>query len=88
MRLTEWNEFGNADIIALSDMMPEIYAELSFSETNALTEALNRLAAYEDTGLEPDEIDSVFIHNVIEENQRLKKLAQVEEEGNGDNSLR
>lgn len=47
-RLTEWDEFGNADIIALSDMMPEIYAELSFDETNALTEALNRLAAYED----------------------------------------
>ena len=47
-RLTEWGEFGNADIIALSDMMPEIYAELSFSETCALTEALNRLAQYED----------------------------------------
>ena len=47
-RLTEWDEFGNADIIALSDMMPEIYAELSFSETNALTEALNCLAKYED----------------------------------------
>lgn len=55
-RLTEWDEFGNADVIALSDMMPEIYAELSFSETNALTEALNRLAKYEDIGLEPEEI--------------------------------
>lgn len=47
-RLTERDEFGNAYIIALSDMMPEIYAEFSFSETNALTDALNRLAAYED----------------------------------------
>ena len=37
---------GNADIIALSEVMPELYAELSFSETNALTNALNRLAAY------------------------------------------
>ena len=55
-RLTEWDEFGNADIIALCDMMPEIYAELSFGETNALTEALNRLAKYEDIGLEPEEI--------------------------------
>lgn len=55
-RLTERDEFGNADIIALSDMMPEIYAELSFSETNALTDVLNRLAAYEDTGLEPEEV--------------------------------
>ena len=35
-RLTEWDEYGNADIIALSDVMPEIYAELSFDETNVL----------------------------------------------------
>lgn len=55
-RLTEWDEYGNADIIALSDVMPEIYAELSFSETNDLTDVLNRLAAYEDTGLEPEEV--------------------------------
>ncbi len=47
-RLTEIDEYGNADIIALSDVMPELYAELSFSEVNALTDALNRLAAYED----------------------------------------
>lgn len=47
-RLTERDEFGNADIIALSDVMPELYAELSFSETNALTDALNKLAEYED----------------------------------------
>ncbi len=31
-RLTERDEFGNADIIALEDIMPELYAELSFSE--------------------------------------------------------
>lgn len=47
-RLTERDEFGNADIIALSNVMPELYAELSFSETNALTDALNKLAEYED----------------------------------------
>ena len=39
--------------------MPEIYAELSFSETNALTDVLNRLAAYEDTGLEPREAQKI-----------------------------
>ena len=55
-RLTERDEYGNADIIALSDMMPEIYAELSFGEANSLTDALNRLAAYEDTGLTPEKI--------------------------------
>lgn len=58
-RLTERDEFGNADIIALSDMMPEIYAGLSFSETNTLTEALNRLAAYEDTDLTPADINDL-----------------------------
>ena len=47
-RLTERDEYGNADIIALSDVMPEIYAGLSFSETNALMDALNKLADYED----------------------------------------
>ncbi len=56
-RLTERDEFGNADIIAISDIMPEIYAGLSFSEMNALTDALNRLADYEDTGLTPEEIN-------------------------------
>lgn len=55
-RLTERDEYGNADIIALSDIMPDIYSGLSFSETNALTAALNRLAAYEDTGLSPEKI--------------------------------
>lgn len=59
-RLTERDEYGNADIIALSDVMPELYAELSFSETNALTAALNRLAAYEDTGLSPEEINTLI----------------------------
>lgn len=58
MRLTERDEYGNADIIALSDIMPELYAELSYAETNALTDALNRLADYEDTGLEPEQIVS------------------------------
>lgn len=56
-RLTGRDEFGNADIIALSDTMPEIYAGLSFSEANALTNALNRLADYEDTGLSPEEVN-------------------------------
>lgn len=55
-RLTKRDEYGNADIIALSDIMPDLYDGLSFSETNALTAALNRLAAYEDTGLLPGDI--------------------------------
>lgn len=58
-RLTERDEYGKADIIALGDMMPELYAGLSFSEMNALTDAINRLAAYEDTGLSPEEVAPV-----------------------------
>ena len=58
-RFTERDEYGNADIIALSDTMPEIYAELSFSEANIMTEAINRLAAYEDTGLTPEEVQQI-----------------------------
>ena len=34
---------------------------------------VDRLAAYEDTGLEPEEIDSIFINSVIEENRELKE---------------
>lgn len=81
-RLTERDEFGNADIIALSDIIPEIYAGLSFSETNALRNVLNRLAAYEDTGLTPEEVDRLnalyamrdkqLVESMVE-NERLKK---------------
>lgn len=75
-RLTERDEYGNADIIALSDIMPELYANLSFSETNALTSALNRLAAYEDTGLTPEEItamkaDKERLHKLVDATQKL-----------------
>lgn len=95
-RLTEWDEFGNADIIALSDMMPEIYAELSFSETNALTEALNRLAKYEDTGLEPEDISRLCsmsnrakianlhrleAYQAVGTINHLQELAQAEKDG-------
>ena len=45
-RLTVRDMFGNADIIELAT--EKLYAELSFHETNLLTKALNRLAAFED----------------------------------------
>lgn len=92
-RLIERDEFGNADIIALSDMMPEIYAGLSFSETNALTDVLNRLAAYEDTGLEPEEIKELCTDDVADiaklfrrmiadgSLDHLQKLLQSEKDG-------
>ena len=71
-RLTERDEFGNADIIVLSDIMPELYDELSFSETNALTDVLNRLATYEDTGLTPEEITAMKA-----DNERMHQLINI-----------
>lgn len=62
-RYTERDEYGNADITALSDVMPDIYGGLSFDAANALTAALNRLAAYEDTGLSPGEIELLKASN-------------------------
>ena len=47
-RLTSRNEHGNAEIIALEDITPQLYEGLSIGETNALTAALNKLADYED----------------------------------------
>ena len=79
-RLTERDEFGNADIVELSDMMPEIYAGLSFSETNKLTDALNRLAAYEDTGLTPEECKK-FLRNISELEKKLDKYTHAEADG-------
>ena len=55
--------------------MPELYAELSFSETNALTDTLNQLAAYEDTGLTPEEVEALKA-----DNDRLHKLLDEIEE--------
>lgn len=48
---------------------------------NIPEERFLKLAAYEDTGLEPEEIDSVFVQNVIEENKRFKDLAHAEKDG-------
>ena len=47
-RLTSRDEYGNAELIALEDITPQLYEGLSFGETNALTAALNKLADYED----------------------------------------
>ncbi|WP_281513143.1 hypothetical protein [Bacteroides acidifaciens] len=51
-RLTQRDEYGNADIIEYPDMLPKVCAELSAEESNALTGAMNRLAYYEDNGME------------------------------------
>ena len=53
-RLTERDEYGNADIIGVNSS--DWQGELEYDEMNAATAALNRLATYEDTGMAPEEI--------------------------------
>ena len=55
-RLTERDEFGNADIIGVDSM--DLQCNLEFDEFNKVTNALNKLAEYED----------------LEEQNRLLKL--------------
>ena len=79
-RLTERDEYGNAEIIALPYVMP-LHAGLSASEVNALTDALNRLAAYEDTGLEPEEIKELLNDSTGPLHNKLGKWIKAEAEG-------
>lgn len=53
-RLTERDEYGNADIIGIDSA--DLQMNLDFDDFNKVTYALNRLAAYEDTGLTPENI--------------------------------
>jgi len=55
--LTERDEYGNADIIGVDSA--ELQLNLEFDELNRVTDALNRLAAYEDTGLTPEEVQKM-----------------------------
>ncbi|NMB49025.1 MAG: hypothetical protein GX997_00985 [Bacteroidales bacterium] len=52
--MTERDEYGNADIIGVDSA--ELQLNLEFDELNRVTDALNRLAGYEDTGLTPAQI--------------------------------
>lgn len=55
---------------------PDCPIALAYCFSSQAVHLRDRLKRYEDTGLEPEEINSV-----IEENKRLKKLAQAEKEG-------
>ena len=46
VRLTTRDEFGNADIIGVDSARLQLH--LDYDEINRVTEALNRLARYED----------------------------------------
>ena len=56
-RLTEYDEYGNTDIIGVDSANFQL--NLEFNEFNLVTDALNKLSAYEDTGLTPDEIKTL-----------------------------
>ena len=56
-RLTERDEYGNADIIGVESA--DLQLNLEFDEFNKVTNALNRLAAYEDSGLSLDEVQEL-----------------------------
>ncbi len=58
-RLTERDEYGNADIIGVDSA--ELQLNLEFDELNRVTDALNRLAAYEDSGLSPEEVQKMAL---------------------------
>lgn len=56
-RFTERDEYGNADIIGVDSF--DLQGGLHFEDFNKVTDALNRLADYEDSGLTPQEIRSL-----------------------------
>ena len=56
-RLTERDEYGNTDIVGVESA--DLQLNLEFDEFNKVTNALNRLAAYEDTGLAPEQIEAL-----------------------------
>lgn len=53
-RLTKRDEFRNADIIGVDSM--DLQCNLEFDEFNRVTNAMNRLAEYEDIGLTPEQL--------------------------------
>lgn len=70
-RLTERDEYGNADIIGVDCVL--LQGDLAFEETNLVTEALNRLAEYEDIGLTAKELTAELA-------EKDKRIAELEHE--------
>ena len=56
-RLTERDEYGNTDIVGVESA--DLQLNLEFDEFNKVTNALNRLAEYEDSGLSPEEVQDL-----------------------------
>lgn len=60
-RLTDWDEYGNANPTAqaLADAYEDIWLGLDFDTANDMTHLLNTLGTYEDTGLAPADIQTM-----------------------------
>lgn len=77
-RLTERDEYGNADIIGVDSA--DLQLNLSYEEFNRVTEALNKLAAYEDIGPTPEqlkEIDRLY----AEQAAKLQHYEELRQQG-------
>jgi|GEM_PF-3412676 len=77
-RLTTRDEYGNADIIGVDSEALQL--NLKYRELYLVTIALNRLAAYEDKGLMPNEVAKVMLavdraSELQAENAKLRKVA-------------
>lgn len=74
-RLTERDEFGNADIIGVDSM--DLQCNLEFDEFNKVTNALNKLAEYEDL-VEQNKLLKLpcAIGDTVYEVQELRKRIQ------------
>lgn len=80
-RLTKRDEYGNADIVGV--VSAELQLSLDFDEMNIVTDALNRLAAYEDTGLTPErvsELQNAFDILYKSEKQKQQEIEQLKAE--------
>jgi len=76
-RLTEYDEYGNTDIIGVDSANFQL--NLEFKEFNLVTDALNRLSAYEDTGLTPEEIKGLKADRDYWKAEALKHCAKLGE---------
>lgn len=65
-RLTERDEFGNADIIGVDTA--DLQFNLDFEQMNLVTDALNKLADYEESNMAAE------VERLRAENEKLKKL--------------
>ena len=62
-RLTERDEFGNADVIDVDTVA--LYSHLAFTDMNRVTEALNRLAELEDKIESGELVDAIWFKSWV-----------------------